>query len=328
MTDNPSLSRLDLNLLVALDALLTERSVTRAAERLHLSQPALSASLSRLRTHFNDPILARRGNAYELTPLALRLSEHTTIALDSARRVFESQAIWTPTESTREFSIYGSDYGFATIGAAVSRVAARTAPGVRFRFMLHNASIVEDAANTLRSVDAMVIPHGYLNDFPYEDLWRDRWVVVADEANDLVSEGLSMETMAQCPWVFTYRSRSAFTSAGRQLQMLGLEPVVDVVVESFLALGHFIVGTNRLGLVQAALAPELVRLGGIRVLEPPFDATPANNALWWHPVHDRDPEHLWMRSVFLEAARDVKSDVAAGARYVEPIDAAGSAVTL
>ncbi|MDN8907652.1 LysR family transcriptional regulator, partial [Staphylococcus aureus] len=72
MADHPLLSRLDLNLLVALDALLTERSVTRAAERLHLSQPALSASLARLRNHFNDPILARRGNAYELTPLALR----------------------------------------------------------------------------------------------------------------------------------------------------------------------------------------------------------------------------------------------------------------
>ncbi|MFF2773169.1 LysR family transcriptional regulator, partial [Streptomyces bacillaris] len=66
------MSRLDLNLLIALDALLTERSVTRAAERLRLSQPALSASLSRLRIHFGDPILARRGNTYELTPLALR----------------------------------------------------------------------------------------------------------------------------------------------------------------------------------------------------------------------------------------------------------------
>jgi LysR family nod box-dependent transcriptional activator len=161
VSDQPLLSRLDLNLLVALDALLTERSVTRAAERLHLSQPALSASLARLRTHFNDPILARRGNSYELTPLALRLTEHTTTALDAARRVFESQAIWTPHDSTREFSIYGSDYGFATIGKAVSQIAADEAPGVRFRFMLHNPSIVEEAATRLRSVDGMVIPHGY-----------------------------------------------------------------------------------------------------------------------------------------------------------------------
>jgi DNA-binding transcriptional LysR family regulator len=328
VTDYPLLSRLDLNLLVALDALLTERSVTRAAERLHLSQPALSASLARLRNHFNDPILARRGNAYELTPLALRLSEHTTIALDAARRVFESQATWTPRESTREFSVYGSDYGFATIGAAVSRLAAHAAPGVRFRFMLHNTPIVDDAATSLRSVDAMVIPHGYLTDLPYEDLWRDRWVIVADEANEAVAAGLTMQLLRDSPWVFTYRSRSAFTSASRQLQMMGVEPRVDVIVESFLALGNFIVGTHRLGLVQAALAPEVARLGGIRILETPYDATPTANALWWHPVHDRDPEHAWMRGLFAEAAHEVKAAIAAGDRYVEPLERVEDSVSL
>src|SRR6476646_10349976 len=132
VAEYPLLSRLDLNLLVSLDALLTERSVTRAAERLHLSQPALSASLARLRTHFNAPILARRGNTYDLTPFAMRLTEHTTTALEAARRVFESQATWAPTESTREFSSYGSDYGVTTIGRVVSELAAERATGVRF----------------------------------------------------------------------------------------------------------------------------------------------------------------------------------------------------
>ncbi|GAA1466221.1 LysR family transcriptional regulator [Microbacterium thalassium] len=307
MTANNPLSRLDLNLLVSLDALLTERSVTRAAERLHLSQPALSASLARLRTHFNDPILARRGNTYELTPLAVRLTEHTAIALDAARRVFESQATWTPSDSTREFSVYGSDYGFATVGAAVSRIAARVAPDVRFRFMLHTTPIVDDAATSLRSVDAMVIPHGYLTDLPFQDLWRDRWVIVADEDNDAVADGLTMDLLSESPWVFTYRSRSAFTSASRQLQLMGIEPRVEVVVESFMSLGHFVTGTRRLGIVQSAIAPMIARNGGLRVLEPPFDAAPTANALWWHPVHERDPEHAWMRGIFAEAAAEVQA---------------------
>lgn len=321
MTDYPLLSRLDLNLLVALDALLTERSVTRAAERLHLSQPALSASLARLRTHFNDPILARRGNTYELTPLALRLSEHTTIALDAARRVFESQATWTPRESTREFSIYGSDYGFATVGAIISRIAAESAPGVRFRFMLHNTQIVDDAANSLRSVDAMIMPHGYLTDLPFQDLWRDRWVIVASADNELVAKGLTMDHLSQLPWVFTYRSRSAFTSAGRQLQVLGVEPRVVAVVESFLTLGLFVAGTDRLGIVQAGLAPMVAAFGGIRVFEAPFDATPMSNALWWHPVHDRDPEHLWLRRTFVSAAAEVQTRLNAGGRFIEKREA-------
>ncbi|HWI31910.1 MAG TPA: LysR family transcriptional regulator [Microbacterium sp.] len=303
MPGRPPLSRLDLNLLVALDALLAERSVTKAAERLHLSQPALSASLARLRTHFNDPLLARRGNSYELTVLGIRLAEHASTALESARRVFDSQADWTPEQSTREFSIYGSDYAFATIGTAASALATERAPGVRFRFMLHNPLIIDDIGNRLRSVDGMLIPHGFLNDLPYVDLTRDRWLVVASESNTRISQGLTMKLMGDSPWVFTYQSRTAFTSASRQLQELGIEPRIDAVVESFLALPQFIAGTERLGLIQSGLAGIALGTPGIRLLEPPFEATPVLNALWWHPVHDRDPEHAWLRGLFTEAAR-------------------------
>ncbi|WP_457101708.1 LysR family transcriptional regulator [Microbacterium sp. P5_E9] len=316
MPERPPLSRLDLNLLIALDALLTERSVTKAAERLRLSQPALSASLARLRTHFNDPLLARRGNAYELTPLAIRLTDHTSTALEAARRVFESQADWAPQESTREFSIYGSDYGFATVGAAVSALAAQRAPGVRFRFMLHSPTVIDEIETRLRSVDALLIPHGFLTGLPYLDLWRDHWLVVASDTNERAAQGITMELMAESPWVFTYQSRTAFTSATRQLQQLGIEPRVDAVVESFLSLPHFIAGTDRLGLIQSGLATAALGQGGIRLFEPPFDATPVLNALWWHPVHSRDPEHAWMRSLFAEAAAGMPAPGAARADTV------------
>nr|WP_241740186.1 MULTISPECIES: LysR family transcriptional regulator [Microbacterium] len=301
------LSRLDLNLLVSLDALLTEKSVTRAAERLHLSQPALSASLARLRTHFGDQILARRGNTYELTPFAVRLSEHATAALDAARRVFESQATWSPEESTREFMIYGSDYGFVTVGSIVSRLAAERAPGVRFRFMLHNPTIVDDATARLRSVDGMLIPHGSLADHPYVDLWHDDWLAIVADTNDAVGDVLTMQQLAELPWVMTYQTRTAFTSAARQVQQLGVEPRLKVVVESFLSMSHFIAGTSRVGIIQAAIAPLAVRTGGVRTVRLPFAPTPLTNALWWHPIHGRDPEHAWMRDLFVEAGRSVEA---------------------
>ena len=307
MTDHALLSRLDLNLLVSLDALLTERSVTRAAERLHLSQPALSASLARLRTHFNDPILARRGNTYELTPFALRLTEHTTTALEAARRVFESQATWAPTESTREFPIYGSDYGFATIGSGRLEARRRARTGVRFSFMLHTPTVVDDAANRLRSADGMIIPHGFLTDLSYVDLWHDQWVAVVAESNESVGESLTMADLARLPFVMTYQSRSAFTSAGRQIQQLGIEPRVEVVAESFLSIPHFIAGTDRIALMQRALAPSAQRLADVRIMALPFDATPITSALWWHPVHGRDPEHTWMRNLFVEAGQIVEA---------------------
>jgi DNA-binding transcriptional LysR family regulator len=127
-------------------------------------------------------------------------------------------------------------------------------------------------------------------------------VAVVSTSNDAVGEKITMENIAELPWVMTYQTRSASTSAERQIMQLGVEPRVDVVVESFQSLPHFVVGTNRIALIQAALIPFALRVGGVRILPLPFDATPLVNALWWHPVHSRDSEHEWMRGLFKEAA--------------------------
>jgi DNA-binding transcriptional LysR family regulator len=308
VTDYTLLSRLDLNLLVSLDALLTERNVTRAAERLGLSQPALSASLARLRAHFDDPILSRHGNAYELTPLAARLADHTSIALDAARRVFGSQAVWDPAESVREFSIYGSDYFFTTLGRTVSELAAQRAPHVSFRFMLLNHIVVEDAPNRLRSADGMVIPHGFLTDLPHEDVWQDEWVALVSTSNSVVGDTLTREQMSTLPWVMNYQSRTAFTSAERQVQQLGIDAHVEAFVESFLSIPHFVAGTDRVGLVHSALTPLATRAADVRVVRLPFTPTPVVNALWWNPLFTHDPEHAWMRELFAEAGRVLQSE--------------------
>src|SRR5437763_10872301 len=105
-----NLASLDLNLLVSLDALLQERSVTKAAARMGLSQPALSASLARLRRHFGDELLTRVGNEYRLTPLAVQLRELSRLALTGIERVFDAQPAFDPASSTREFHLLVSDY--------------------------------------------------------------------------------------------------------------------------------------------------------------------------------------------------------------------------
>jgi DNA-binding transcriptional LysR family regulator len=297
------MARLELNLLVSLDALLSERSVTKAAEKLGLSQPALSASLSRLRIHFDDPILVREGNSYRLTSLAARLAEQTATALEAARKVFANEAVFDPATSTREFTVYGSDYAFASVGSRVSTEVARLAPNVRFRFMHHTPAIVEDPMQSLRTVDGMLLPHGFATDLPCLDVYEDAWVCVVAADNPAVGEQLTMDNLRELPWVFTYQSRSAFTPAGRQLQMIGVEPKIDVVVEGFLALPYFIAGTNRIGLVQSELADRITASGDIRVLEAPFDVVRLAGALWWHPMHTDDPSHIWMRQQFLRFGR-------------------------
>jgi LysR family transcriptional regulator, nod-box dependent transcriptional activator len=302
MPDERLLSRLDLNLLVALDALLTERNVTRAAARLQLSQPSLSASLGKLRRHFDDALLARRGNAYELTPLAVRLAEHTTVALDAARRVFESQSRWDPAESEREFIIHSSDYSMATIAPRVTRIAHEQAPNVRLHFVPTSPETMDEVLLRLPSIDALLLPHGVLSEqLPSMDVIRDDWVALAASDNERVAEGLTMEMLSRSPWVFTYRTRSAFTSVGRQIEQLGVNPWIEAVVESFVMLPLFVEHTDRLAIIQRHLSPLARRMGDVQVLELPFDAVPLLNALWWHPVHEPDPEHRWLREVFAAA---------------------------
>ena len=123
-----ALSRVDLNLLIALDTLLRERSVTQAASRLGLSQPALSASLARLRRYFDDELLTRVGNKYELTPLAVALLERTTVALAATAEVFTAPADFDPATAEREFELYVSDYAASVLATELSRLTRAEAP--------------------------------------------------------------------------------------------------------------------------------------------------------------------------------------------------------
>ena len=314
MATPPPLSRLDLNLLTSLDALLTERSVTRAALRLRLSQPSLSAALARLRTHYRDPLLVRRGNEYDLSPLALKLVDQVSATLDGARHIFEEQGEWDAEHAIREFSVYMSDYALCTIAPIVSRIASVEAPGVRFRFLLQGSKIIDEANELLRSVDALVLPHGLLADLEHADLWRDEWVVIADSENEAVRRGLTREDLAESPWVNTFQTRTASTPALRQLQYLGIEPHVEATVESFQALPLFVRGTARLGLLQRGLLASLPSLQGLVAVEPPLKLAPLVNALWWHPVHRSDPAHAWMRAMFVRAGEVRSAEIASEPR--------------
>src|SRR4051794_17907429 len=129
-----SLANLDLNLLVSLDALLQERSVTRAAARLRLSQPTVSGTLARLRRHFGDELLVRAGNRYDLTPLAADLLARTAGALTMVEEVFAGRADSDAGSGQREFRVIASDFGVAVLGPAVSRILRERGRPVSLRF--------------------------------------------------------------------------------------------------------------------------------------------------------------------------------------------------
>src|SRR5699024_9741157 len=277
------------------------------AERMHLSQPAMSASLSRLRAHFDDPLLNRRGNFYEITPLAARLLEQLPSAVAGVRRILETQNTWDPVESSREFHIYASDYSIATVGATVSRMASEVSSSITFRFSLHDETIVDNPEVSLRTADAILIPRGHLRDMPSMDLWQDRWVVVCARNHPVVDTGLDFEALSTFPWVLTYRSLTGYTAADKQLEQLGIQPQVESIADGFASIPYFLIGTQRLGLMQAGMVERAGRRDEIVVLELPFEPITVINTAWWHPNHNHDRAHRWLRSLLKRAGDELSN---------------------
>lgn len=290
-----NLANLDLNLVVALRALLRERNVTHAGLEVGLSQPAMSAALARLRRHFDDELLVRVRNGYELTPLGLTLVEPAESACEILERVFSAQPDFDPQTSQREFTLMTSDYALAVLGEELSRAVHEEAPKVRLRLSQITPSAVDDLDMTLRTVDGLLTPHGIFTGYPSVELFTDRWLCMVASENPITR--LTMADMAVLPWVDLFHRPNAYTPAVRQLGLLGIEPRVEVVVESFQSVPFLIAGTGRLALIQERLARRFEGIAQVRTLEPPFDPVPLTEAMWWHPIHARDAGHAWLRDL-------------------------------
>ncbi|WP_105968103.1 LysR family transcriptional regulator [Streptomyces geranii] len=301
------LSGLDLNLVLSLRALLEERNVTRAGRRIGLSQPAMSAALARLRRHFDDELLSRVGGQYELTALGRALLDRTATACDLLERVFSSRADFMPGSEEHEFTLLASDYAVAVFGAELSRTVHAEAPGVRLHFQRTPPDVTEDTGTLLSTADGLLMPHGIIGDFPTVELFTDRWAFLVAETNDEVGDRLTMDDLARLPWVTYQRTYDA--PAARQLGMLGIEPHVEVSVDSFQVLPFMVAGTRRIALVQQRLAERIGQVAPVRLMEPPYEAVPVQEALWWHPVHTYDAAHIWLR----ETAARVGAGLAASA---------------
>lgn len=294
----------DLNLLVSMDALLQERSVTRAAQRLGLSQPSLSAALSRLRRHFGDDLLTRVGNSYELTPLGERLAEQTSLALSWTDRVFQTRADFDPEYSEHEFTLVVADCHLAVFGRVLADLIQREAPNVRLTFQHSTAQFVQRASDLLRAVDAIVLPQGVLVNMPVLQLYRDRWVCVV--SSDTVTGPLDREQLSRRPWVFAYQHPFSALSTMPRLAEEGVRITSTITTEDFLAVPHLVRGTDRIGLMPERVARLRTAGQDVTIAQLPFELGFLLESLYWHPAHERDPAHTWLRHMASRAGQLVE----------------------
>jgi DNA-binding transcriptional LysR family regulator len=299
---------LDLNLLVTLNALLEERSVTRAADRVGVSQPAASAALGRLRRHFGDELLKRAGGKSSLTPLAVDLLPRTVEALQSVTHVFDAGSAFDPGHAVQEFALMMSDYAATVIGPPLTALVAARAPGVRLRLEQMEPFAAAHPAEVLRRVDGLFLPHGMISDLPAVDLFEETWVAIAAADNPAVGEVLTLTQAASLSWVTSVHGREGSTPAVQQLRAAGVEPRVAVVVDGFSAIPFLVAHTDRVALLPSRLAHRLARAADVRVVRFDWAMGPMRTAMWWHPSRHSDPAHSWLRSVVAEAGREIAGE--------------------
>jgi DNA-binding transcriptional LysR family regulator len=285
----------DLNLLLPLKVLLEEGNVTRAGQRLELSQPAMSAALARLRRRFDDELLVRSGRDYELTPFARDLLPEVQHALRLMGTALQLEDEFDPATSQRTFRLAMSDYAIAVVHEPLVRLVAGEAPGVRL-LIAHLGPGVRESPTSLIEHDALVAPLGI--GFPGESrpFWRDRMVVLVDRGNPRLVDGrLTIEDLAALPHAAASFGPGVLTPVDRAFGELGVDRRLALQVFGYLPLAFVIAGTDMVAVVPERLARTVVRNGGpLVVVELPFEELVLAEGYWFAPDRLTDPAHRWL----------------------------------
>jgi DNA-binding transcriptional LysR family regulator len=289
---------LDLNLLRVLDAVLDERSVTAAAGRVHLSVPATSRALGRLRVALDDELLVRAGRELVPTPRALELRPLVAELLQRAGQLTESTAAFDSTQLQRTFAVRTNDGTVLTIGASLLSATAELAPGVVLRFL---PEADEDAAalrTGLVDLDIGVIA-AVPADIRTQIVGHERYVGLARAGHSLLARGVTARRFAAAEHVSASRRGRTEGPIDAALERLGLQRRVGATVGTMAAALWLVAGTELVAAVPASLAAAAGPSLGLVSFELPLELAPSEYRIAWHARLDRDPAHAWLRELIV-----------------------------
>ena len=304
------LNRFDLNLLLALDALLQEKHVTRAAERTQLSQPAMSAALIKLRDYFGDPLLTRVGRDMCLTPRGLALLGPVREALLRVQATLGTQRSFDAATTLRRFSVIVRDHIVSHLMPGVLRRVLLEAPGVQ--------CAVEDVTHTCLSqleqgdsdLAVLIDNPGLfgLASFPdwmcVEKLRRVRWVCVVCANHPYIRDTLTEELYLSMPHVLAKPQGSTLSTTELLRRIKAVDLDVRVTTQSSFELPFILPGTQLIATVPESVASLLTPLLPLRTFLPPVAIADSREVLLWHRRNSSDPAHAWLRGIFIATARE------------------------
>jgi DNA-binding transcriptional LysR family regulator len=298
------MSDLDLNLLVALDALLRDRSVSAAARRLGLSTSAMSRTLSRLRTALGDPILVPAGRGMVGTPHALAIAEEVHLLKGAVETVLSPPATVEIREVRRHFTIRANEAFVLIFAAALSAAVANAAPGIRLRFAPRSDKDVQALRDAAIDLDIGVLPRES-GELRCQTLFDDRYVGLARAGHPIFdADRITAERYVAWGHVAFSVQADFVVSIDRALAELDLYRDVRLIVPSFPAVIAVAAASDLIGSIpksyQKSAALSQIRTFDLPVAVPGFSIVQA-----WHPRMDADPVHRWLRALIFETFKSM-----------------------
>lgn len=285
--------RLDLNLLVTLEALLEEQNVTRASARLHLSQPAVSTQLSRLREMFNDPLLIPAHRGMIPTAKALELLSPLRLSLDQVRDTLTTHQHFDPTQAELTVTIACTDYLQAVSGLSIIKELRKQAPGIRVALRNLEPPRLE-AQMACGEVDlALMTPDEAPPALRTRQLYEEVYVLVGHRDHPHIREGMTIEDYVQLEHVVVSLSGGSFsTLVDQTLQTLGYTRNVVLSVASFLFIPEIIAQSHLVALVPRRLVAGRTDL---KQVTPPAISLGFSVGMVWHERNHGHSAHRWVR---------------------------------
>ncbi len=292
--------RLDLNLLVALRQLLADTSVTRAAQALHITQPAMSGILARLREFFDDPLIVQVGRRMERTPLGQSLVEPVAELLVRIDATLGIRPGFDPATTQRRFSIVASDYVAQVLLTDVLRSVHDQAPGARIDLK----KPAQDSAAQLDAgeIDLLITPDAFgAASQAACTLFEDGFCVLVDRATSTLGNELTLEQYLGLGHV-VYESQGKpffdrwFDRTHGEIRR------IEVSTHGFQSLPSLVIGTRRVATVPRRLAKQMAAILPVREVQLNFALPRLVEVLQWHQVRELDPGLLWLRTLIIEQA--------------------------
>ncbi|NKB52109.1 MAG: LysR family transcriptional regulator [Rhizobiaceae bacterium] len=300
-----NLRSVDLNLLSSLEVLLEECDLTKAADRLNISQPTMSRTFARLRDTFRDPLLVRNAGGYVRTVRAEWLQSQLLEPLDIIRGTLATP-VFEPSEETGMFKIASLDYGEIVLVPTLVRLLKETAPSVGLELVQRQMYSTHEVEKHTADVSIGVKPKDSSNKCIIEPLIHDRYVCVMGKNHPLADKELTLESYLAYGHSIISTFTDQITINENALRTLGLKRRIDRKSPNFVAAHYSLNQTQLLLTSTARVANELVNWQDLVVKELPFEMEPIVIYLIWHVRDDRFARHRWFREQIKRAASLLK----------------------